>query len=169
MKPKRKNEQQDLVEDVDFQLWRTLDSARYMIFRRREMELARIGLTPEQAVALDIVQANGGSSTINQIVSMTQRQHNSISTLVDRMARQGMVRKTRGRKDRRTLRISMTAKGEDLFGRMPRESVRIAFSCLESNEKRDLTEYLDRVLTNVYASIGVESPFPARRAAGRED
>jgi DNA-binding MarR family transcriptional regulator len=161
--------QQHDARDVDFQLWRLLDSTRYMIFRSRELELARLGLTPEQAFTLDILQSSGGSSTINQIVSMTQRQHNSISTLVDRMARQGMVRKTRSRKDRRTLRVSLTEKGHDLFVKIPRDSIKNAFSCLEDKEKNVLTAYLDRVQAGIYASIGIKSPYSAQAVEAHQN
>ncbi len=90
-------------ESGDFPLWRLLDHTRYMMFRDREVELSRFGLTPEQAFVLDIIHSAGGSTTINRIVEMSQRKHNSISALVDRMAKQGLLRKQRTRRDHRGL------------------------------------------------------------------
>ena len=158
MTTNEKNERPDTAKELDFKLWKLMDTTRYMIFRSRERELADLGLTPEQAFTLDILQAGGGSSTINKIVSLTQRQHNSISTLIDRMAKQGMVRKTRSRRDRRTFRVSLTEKGEGLFARIPRDSIKNAFSCLNTDEKNELTAYLDRVLACVCVSTGVAYP-----------
>ncbi len=139
---------------IEFRIWRYLDHTRYMIFRLREKELARVGLTPEQAHVLDIVQKAGGSTTINSIVKATQRQHNSTSTLVTRMTRQGLVRKTRTRRDRRAYRITITEKGLAMFEKMPRESVDQAFSFLAAEEKEKLLFIMDRVLSNVYELHG---------------
>ena len=46
--------------DEDFKLWRFLDHTRYAISRVRELELARFGLTPEQAYVLDFLADRGG-------------------------------------------------------------------------------------------------------------
>ncbi len=139
-----------------FSLWRYLDHSRYMIFRLRERELAQFGLTPEQAQVLDIIYCAGGSTTINNIVRSTQRQHNSMSTLIARMTRQGLVKKTRIRRDKRAYRIAMTAKGETAYLRMPSESVDQAFSCLSDGEKGSLYSYLNRLLVHAYNMSGVE-------------
>jgi len=138
----------------DFLLWKYLDHTRYMIFRSREKELAQFGLTPEQAYVLDILHAAGGSTTINRIVESTQRQHNSISTLISRMARQGLVRKTRTRRDKRAYRIALTAKGDALFDAIPQHSITNAFLCLTARQKNELIRYLDRLLVSAYESVG---------------
>jgi len=140
----------------DFLLWKYLDHTRYMIFRLREKELAQLGLTPEQAYVLDILHAARGSTTINRIVEATQRQHNSISTLITRMARQGLVRKTRTRRDKRAYRIALTEKGRALFNTIPQDSITKAFLCLTAGEKNDLLRYLDHLLVSAYQSAGHE-------------
>ncbi len=144
---------------LDFPLWRILGHTAYLVGRSREKELACLGLTPEQAYVLGIVHAEGGATTINRIVEMTQRKHNSISALVDRMARQALVRKSRTRRDRRVFSIRSTAKGEALLARVPRESVRQSFSCLEAAEKRQLAHLLRIVMEHAYQREGMESPF----------
>ncbi len=147
--------------DVDFPLWRLLDHTRYMIFRMRERELAGFSLTPEQAFVLDIIHASGGSTTINRIVEMSQHRHNSISALINRMAKQGLLKKNRTRRDKRAFRIVSTAKGEELLGRASRGSVHDAFSCLELGEKRQLEALLNRLMVSAYSASGVSLPdFP---------
>ncbi len=148
--------------DVDFPLWRLLDHTRYMIFRMREKELAEYNLTPEQAFVLDIIHASGGSTTINSIVDMSQHRHNSISALINRMARQGLLKKNRTRRDKRAFRIVSTAKGEELLGKASRGSVHDAFSCLDPGEKRQLEALLNRLMIRAYSASGVDLPFPSR-------
>ncbi len=148
--------------DVDFPLWRLLDHTRYMIFRLREIELARFNLTPEQAFVLDIIHTSGGSTTINRIVEMSQHKHNSISALVDRMAKQGLLKKNRTRRDRRAYRILSTPKGEGLLEKVPRDSICRSLACLKSLEKKQLASLLTRLLLNAYdvAGVGYPSSWP---------
>jgi DNA-binding MarR family transcriptional regulator len=149
--------------DIDFPLWRLLDITRYMIFRFREQELANLGITPEQAFVLDIIRYDGGSTTINQIVTLSQRKHNSISALINRMSRQGLLRKSRTRRDKRAFRILSTPKGEQLLEKIPLDSIHNAFACLESDEKAQLAKYLARLMRSAFAAIGNESPYDTSR------
>ncbi len=151
--------------DIDFPLWRLLDHTRYMLFRLREKELARFSLTPEQAFVLDIIHASGGSTTINSIVEMSQHRHNSISALINRMAKQGLLKKNRTRRDRRAFRIVSTVKGEELLTKVPRGSLHDAFSCLGPAEKRELELLLNRLMVSAYEASGVRLPdFPSQPA-----
>jgi len=144
---------------IDFPLWRLIDHTRYMIFRSREKELARFNLTPEQAFVLDIMHESGGSTTINNIVAMSQHKHNSISALINRMAKQGLVRKYRTRSDKRAFRILATEKGEGLLGQVPRESVSRVLSCLRPSEKRQLGVLMSRLMISAYETAGVHYPY----------
>lgn len=141
--------------DQDFVLWRFLDHARFMIFRQREKELAHLHLTPEQAQVLDILNVYG-ATTINEMIQMTQKRHNSISTLIDRMTKRGLVRSTRKSRDKRVLTIELTTEGAELFHQISIESVKSAFACLSTEEKAELRFYLDRVITHAYKSVGQE-------------
>ncbi len=150
---------EEVQEALDFPLWRILGHTAYLVGRTRERELAGLDLTPEQAYVLFIVHAEGGATTINRIVEMTQRKHNSISALVDRMARQGLIRKSRTRRDRRVFSIRSTPKGETVLAQVPHDSVQQAFACLQVDEKRQLAHLLRLVMEHAYRSEGMESPF----------
>ena len=139
-----------------YSLWRYLDHARYMVFRLRERELAQLGLTPEQAQVLDIICAAGGSTNINYIVRSTQRQHNSMSTLIARMTRQGLVKKTRTRRDKRAYRITMTEKGMTAYLNMSGDSIEQSFSSLSDVDKSTFFKYLIQLLVHVYEMSGLE-------------
>jgi DNA-binding MarR family transcriptional regulator len=139
-----------------YTIWRVLDHTRYMIFRLREKELAKVGLTPEQAQVLDIIYEAGGSTSINTIVRATQRQHNSMSTLITRMTRLGLVRKTRTRRDKRVYRVTLTEKGATAYLAKPNEYINQVFSCLTEKENNELHSYLRRVFIHAYELAGIE-------------
>ena len=140
----------------DFSLWRTLDHARFMIARSREMELARLDLTPEQSHVLDILNESGGSTTINELVRITQRQHHSISTLIDRMYKQKLVTKRKSGTDRRQYEVVITPKGQDLVNNMIRESISTIFACLNKEEMEQLRGYLLRLTEEAYRVLNKE-------------
>jgi DNA-binding MarR family transcriptional regulator len=70
------------------------------------------GLTVEQFGVLATVKGRGGSSRPVDLAFLLERSPNSISMLVDRMVKAGLVRRTRDRKDRRTVTASVTSKAE---------------------------------------------------------
>ena len=70
------------------------------------------GLTSEQFRVLGAVKKSGGSLRPIDLASILERSPNSISMLVDRMVKAGLVRRTRDRRDRRTVNVTVTGKGE---------------------------------------------------------
>jgi DNA-binding MarR family transcriptional regulator len=139
--------------EVDFSLWRMLDHARFMIARSREMELSKYNLTPEQSHVLDILRESEGSTTINQLVEITQRQHHSISVLINRMIRLGLLSKTRASGKSRS-NIVMTRKGQALLGNVPRLSIELSFASLKSREKARMAGYLETLYDKARNMLG---------------
>ncbi len=78
-----------------FNIWVLMDSAHFTISRARFLEIAQYGLTPEKAQILHTIQSNGGSLTQNKISEFTMRQHHSVSSLINRMVKEGLLKKVR--------------------------------------------------------------------------
>lgn len=148
--------------DEDFRLWRFLGHTSYAISRLRELELAQYGLTPEQTYVLDILSVSDGSTTISKIMDMTLRPHNTVSTLITRMAQSGLVEKKRCSDDKRSYKITMTGKGRELFRRVTRNSITMAFSTLSVEDKRTLGSILSRLLSRAYEMNGRQFNFAAQ-------
>ena len=149
-----------MATDAEFTLWRILDHTRFMIARSREKELSKCGLTPEQSFVLDILLESNGSTTINELVAITQRQHHSISTLIDRMNRQGLIRRQKGADDKRQYEVEITAKGRDLAERMSRASINTIFSSLSDEETSELRSSLRKLMKSAYGVLDLD-PAPA--------
>ena len=144
------------VPGDSFRLWKLLDHTRFMISRSREMELAELGLTPEQAYVLEILRQNAGKTTINDIVDITQRQHHSMSTLINRMTKQGLVSKQKDLNDNRKYDVVITKKGRRLTNEMTTESIEEIFACLTDDEKVEMRKHLNSLLLKAYAVLGKE-------------
>lgn len=142
------------AEDMEFQLWRLLDHTRFVIARSREKELARYGLTLEQSHVLDILHHSGGVSTIQEIVNITMRQHHSISTLINRMVKQGLVKKIRSKSDARQYNVVITEMGEALFRKTTRNSIINIFAVLSQSNRKGLGKGLSKLMVKAYQVLG---------------
>lgn len=152
----KNNNEENPADENDYQLWVMLDHLRYMIFLARKEELARYGVTPEQANILYVLRANENSCTINEIMGYTQRKHHSISTLVNRMEKRGLVTKRKASRGRK-LNIEITEKGHELIKTMKRDSFSQIFKCLAEEDKEVLIAYLCRLINSSYKANGITS------------
>ena len=151
---------ENLTKIDDFRLWKLLDHTRFMVSRLRELELARFGLTQEQVHILDILCQHGGSTTMNEIVELTMRQHHSISTLINRMTKQNLVNKIKTPDDKRVYKVVITEKGRNLFNKVSRDSITMTFEVLSEEEKVALDSHLRKLLLKAYSLLGKEyRPF----------
>ncbi len=93
-------------------LWRQVYQT-YTLLKKCEDETAEeFGLTEEQYAVLVTVEYFGGPTRITDIAQWLERSTNSISMIVDRMVKVGLVTRKRDRSDRRVVYVSMTSKGE---------------------------------------------------------
>jgi DNA-binding MarR family transcriptional regulator len=77
-----------------------------------DLVVSRYGLSNEQARLLSCIKSRGPMRPVD-IATLLERAPNSVSMLVDRMVKAGLVRRTRDRKDRRGVFVSLTNKGNE--------------------------------------------------------
>jgi len=92
-------------------LWLLLHRVHDVVTLCEESILREYGLTPEQFGVLAAVKSDGGSLRPVDLALMLERSPNSVSMLIDRMVKAGLVRRTRDRKDRRAVNVTLTNKG----------------------------------------------------------
>ena len=66
-------------------------------------------------MVLRVLAANGGTMTPSEIAEWTFRERHNITTLIDRLKRDGLVRVERNIKDKRFVSVSLTAKGRKVL------------------------------------------------------
>lgn len=121
----------------DYELWALLDATGFAISRLRELELAQFHLTIEQAAIMNLIRRMDRGITVKETKDATLRQQNSISILINRMARSGLI-STRRRAGERESRIVMTEAGRTLLNEISTASLKTVFSVASSKEKRQL-------------------------------
>ncbi len=152
--------------DNDHDIWVLLDQAHFAVTRSRLLELAQYNLTKEQAQVLYVLKICGGSATMNQIASFTLRQRHSVSTLVNRMEKAGLVKKVKVSRDK-VFKVTMTKKGKDRYDNVTRESIEMIFSSLSAADKRKFVLYLNQLQKKARSLLGLDykPPFLTRKAA----
>lgn len=95
-----------------FQLLRYTADA---IHRAREYELKKYNLTPEQAGALVCILSLGNHATQAELSRWLFRLPNSITILINRMEKLGLVKKRPDKKRRNIIRLSLTKKGYEAY------------------------------------------------------
>ncbi len=103
-----KSEQENTV----LRLWILLPRIGDVFNRCHDMIFSKYGITTEQWRVLACVGSRGPLRPVD-IASLLERAPNSMSMLVDRMVKAGLVRRTRDRKDRRAVFVHLTEKGKD--------------------------------------------------------
>jgi len=127
-------------------LWLLLHRVRDALVACEDSLLKGYGLTMEQFGLLATVKGSGGSLRPVDLALLLERSPNSVSMLVDRMVKAGLVRRTRDRKDRRAVKVSLTSKGENaLKPAMPAgwEFIQKILSPLSDKDKHALAKLLE--------------------------
>ena len=65
--------------------------------------------------SLNALAVNGGSMRQSEIAEWTYRERHNITTLVDRLKSDGLVKTNRNSKDRRVITVTLTDKGQHVL------------------------------------------------------
>ena len=144
-------------EDEDQDLWFLLTHTRYAIFRAREKELQRYGLTPEQVSLLFVVQALGEKATPAELSRSLLRQPHTVSALVERMEKRGLVKKVKDLDRKNLVRVSITDKGRKAFEQSAKRGpIHRIMGELNQREKKIMRKYLETIFAKARKEIGMD-------------
>jgi DNA-binding MarR family transcriptional regulator len=101
------------LENLSVTLWRTL----YQVYTRfkngMDQVLSEQELTMEQYLILVTIKYHDAPIRITDVARWLERSTNSVTMIVDRMVKAGLLRRVRGRSDRRTVNVFLTSKAEN--------------------------------------------------------
>ena len=146
------------------QTWKGLDKAV-------ESRLARTGLTPEKTAILWICKLHRGPLNPSEISRLIFREPQTIAGIINRMEKDGLVRRIPKRKGRPHTEIKLTPKGEELCGpniEVYKSTIQSLLSGLSEEEQeqfnRTLRKLRQRVLDEIHMELqvapGYAKPIP---------
>ncbi len=98
-----------------------LDAIRHIVHALRESSRwteTRLGLSSAQIFVLQKLAAAPAAS-VNELAARTHTHQSSVSTVVTRLVERGLVRRMRSGTDRRSVGLSLSARGARLARRAP--------------------------------------------------
>lgn len=141
------------------------------IIRATDLQSRRLGkqtgLTTPQLVVLRSIR-DAPSSTVGAIAIDVSLSQATVTTILNRLQARGLVRRTRGKSDRRRVRLNLTPKGNRILERAPaplQEEFIERFSALADWEQHTIIASLARIADMMGAGGLDAAPLLATGAA----
>ena len=118
--------------------------------RRFAQDIADLDLTVPQFYTLSTLVGLGGTATMGQLARMTHQVSATMTGIVDRLVRDGLVERNRGEQDRRSVVVSITAAGRELVDRAwnrAQYSLEIALEGMDPEEQAAAYRFVDSLVT----------------------
>jgi DNA-binding MarR family transcriptional regulator len=161
--PAGKIRQSLLTGDNDFKVWVLILQASDVIYRLRNKELRRYGITTSQAAVLYLISVLGERATPARLARYQQRKPNTMSNLLIRMERMGLVKRAHGSERKNLVQVTITERGRSaLSNAVRRDSIREVISGLGKDEIDQLVPLLEKL-----NAIAASKYSPRRKPLGR--
>lgn len=138
----------------------------YTESRRLTKEIAaQHGLTGPQLTVVKMLEALG-DLPLSRLSEKIRAQNSTVTGIVDRMEREGLVIRVRSAEDRRVVHIQLTSKGAKLAREVqvePMDLFRDALSTLSAEEARTLLRILRKVARRVEQQVEGAAEAPGKR------
>jgi len=132
--------------DKDYDLGILIGQTSQALSKARRKELVHNGVTLRQSALLFYVAILGEKVTLRQIARARLREPNSITEQVNRMVKQGLVKKTKDLQRRNMVHVALTDEGRDVYKKTTkRDSVHRVMSALSEAEKKTLKPLLEKL------------------------
>jgi DNA-binding MarR family transcriptional regulator len=94
-------------------LWRQVYQTYTLLKQCEDQVIGEHGLTTEQYAVLVSIDYLGAPARVTDIARWLERSTNSVSMIVDRMVKAGLVKRVRDKRDRRVVNVTSTSKGKN--------------------------------------------------------
>jgi DNA-binding MarR family transcriptional regulator len=141
--------------------WLLIHQSHRMIEKCENAVLAKVGLTTRKQMVLLAMKNAPGPLTVSNIAYWCDRNPNGISTLVDRMEKDGLIKRVRDMSDRRAIRLALTQKGEERFeeaDKLVRQLFKDIFAEFSEEELITLSEIMTRVRRRAFDLLKPDRP-----------
>lgn len=143
----------DLSEHLPYLINR-VGSALVARFSADALAGARLSIASWRVLAVLSNTLRTGSGGLRQtdLAEMTSIDASTLSRLVTRLARAGLVKRTRSRTNSREVAVALTRKGKSVLGRLIPVAARLQNAATRKLSKRDLAT-LKRVLRRMHENL----------------
>lgn len=142
--------------DPEVNLYILLDQTDGIMTSAVELEIKHLKMTQPQVRVLTMLSRQVKPATLEELANWTLKEFNSVSTLINRMVKKGLVKKTKLNGNLKTY-VTLTEKGSDLYHKQVTErSIHLIFDKLSSEEKKQLDYILKKVRDTTRDLLGLD-------------
>ena len=147
--------------DGDYNLWVLLHQTTDAALRARQKELDQFDISVIEVGVLLAIQTIGERATPSEISRRIFREPHSVSALLNRMEKKGLVRRTQDLDRKNLVRVSITEKGQQAYDKSTRrKSIYRIISSLSEEERQQLRSYLEKLRNKSFKELTVEYKPP---------
>jgi DNA-binding MarR family transcriptional regulator len=146
--------------DPEINLYILLHQAGCIVSNAVELELKRCRTTQPQVRVLTMLSREDRPVTIDELANWCLKEFNSVSTLINRMEKKGLIKKGKKDGDLKTY-VTLTEKGSILYHQEVTErSIHVIFNKLSAEEKTQLEAILKKVRDTTRDLLGLDFRSP---------
>jgi DNA-binding MarR family transcriptional regulator len=146
--------------DHEVNLYILLDQTNSIVTNAVELELKHLRVTQPQIRILTMLSRQDEPVTLEQLSNWTLKEFNSVSTLINRMEKKGLIKKIKKDGDLKTY-INLTEKGSKLYHLdVTERSIRLIFEKLSKEERKQLRALLMKVRDATREILGLDYKPP---------
>jgi len=144
--------------DEEYKLWVLLHQTTDATLRARQKELDEFGISVVEVSVLEIIHLN--NATPAAISRQIFREPHSVSALLNRMEKKGLLTKAKDLDRKNMVRVSIADKGLEACYKSTRNSIYRIISSLSAQEQRQLESCLLKLRTKAFKELTVEPKPP---------
>jgi DNA-binding MarR family transcriptional regulator len=142
-------------QDKKLDIWVLLENVNYTVRRGRERELSQFGFTLIQASVLRLLRQNPPGLSLTEIANSINREQNSVSSLISRMQKKGLVEKIKNTKKSGII-IRITRKGRQQYSEtLDKTFLTAVVYALSEEEQEQFQFYLQKIKVKASDLLGL--------------
>ena len=144
------------MHDPKIDLFIVLEQARDIVNQAVELELKRYHTNSPQVKLLTMLSRENKAVTLNDLSNWALRELNSVSNLINKLEKKGLVKKSKKSGDGKTY-VTLTEKGSKFYCQEVTErSIHLIFEGLSEGERKQLDILLRKVRDTTRDLLGLD-------------
>ncbi len=131
------------IDEKEYDISILLSRVYHLLVMLRKLELSKYNILPVQSYILFIIKALGNETTPSKISEYVYQQRSTVSDILNRMVKQGLITKTKKSSWKKRVIVTLTSKGEKaLTYSKDNEYLHKVLSLLTEDKKEQLESLL---------------------------
>jgi len=147
------------LDDYTRNLFVLFDQTRDTLVHAMELEMHQAKCNYPQAKILFMLTRDPEGMTQVQMSKWLFRNLNSVSTLINKMAKKGLVKKVKNRKDGK-IYVVATEKGAEYWNSVPERAIHLTFAPLDEKEREEFRRLLKKLRAETRNLLGLDYKPP---------